>query len=78
MIKSLQGLRVIAMVGIFLFHAGFIPNGIFPVTFFFILSGFVIYYKHNEQTDKRKISNGISYGIKKIKKCMEFILLPLL
>ena len=49
MIKSLQGLRAIAMLNIFLFHAGIIPNGIFPVTLFFILSGFFMYYKNFEK-----------------------------
>lgn len=38
MIKSLQGLRALAMLGIFLFHAGLLINGTFPVVFFFILS----------------------------------------
>lgn len=45
MIKSLQGLRAIAMISIFLFHAGFLPNGIFPVTLFFLLSGFLCIIK---------------------------------
>ena len=34
MIKSLQGLRVLAMVGIFLFYCGLLLKGAFPVTFF--------------------------------------------
>lgn len=44
MIYTLQGLRALAMLGIFLFHSGLLLNGTFPVTFFFILSGFVLYY----------------------------------
>lgn len=37
MIKSLQGLRVLAMVGIFLFYCGLLLKGAFPVTFFYII-----------------------------------------
>lgn len=31
MINSLQGLRTLAMIGIFLFHAGLLINGTFPL-----------------------------------------------
>lgn len=51
MIKSLNGLRALAMLGIFLFHSGLLLKGTFPVAFFFILSGFMTYYtlsKRNE------------------------------
>ena len=41
--KTIQGMRAIAMLAIFLFHAGLLPNGYFPVTFFFMVSGFGIY-----------------------------------
>ena len=34
MIYTLQGLRALAMLGIFLFHSGLLLNGTFPVTFF--------------------------------------------
>ena len=46
MIKSLQGLRALAMLGIFMFHAGLLIKGTFPVTLFFMLSGFVLYYSY--------------------------------
>ncbi|MBC5624035.1 acyltransferase [Clostridium sp. NSJ-49] len=68
MIKSLQGLRALAMLAIFFFHAGFIPNGIFPVTFFFILSGFVLYYNYNNTVKDISIKKSILWGMKKIKK----------
>lgn len=68
MIKSLQGLRALAMIAIFLFHSGFIPNGIFPVTFFFILSGFVVYYNYSTKIDNATIIEGIKWGMVKIKK----------
>ena len=67
MIKSLQGLRSIAMLAIFFFHAGFIPNGIFPVTFFFILSGFVVYYNYNNRLNDITMKESVLWGIKKIK-----------
>lgn len=51
MIKSIQGLRALAMLGIFLFHSGLLLNGTFPVTFFFILSGFVLYYSRFDKVD---------------------------
>lgn len=41
---SLQGLRALATIGIFLFHSDLLPNGTFPVTLFFMLSGFLMYY----------------------------------
>lgn len=68
MIKSLQGLRAIAMISIFLFHAGLLPNGIFPVTLFFLLSGFFMYYKHNNISEELSIINSIKFGVNKIKK----------
>ena len=67
MIRSLQGLRAIAMLAIFFFHAGFIPNGIFPVTFFFILSGFVLYYNYNDRVKDINIKESVIWGINKIK-----------
>ena len=41
--KTVQGMRTIAMLAIFAYHAGLLPNGYFPVTFFFMVSGFGIY-----------------------------------
>ena len=43
-LKALQGLRALATIGIFLFHSGFLLEGSFPVTFFFMLSGFMMHY----------------------------------
>lgn len=43
-LSALDGLRVLATAGIFLFHSGFLPHGTFPVTLFFMLSGFMMYY----------------------------------
>lgn len=43
-IESLQGLRLLAFLGVFFLHAGLTPNltGIWGVSVFFVLSGFVI------------------------------------
>lgn len=58
-IQPLQGLRVLATLGIFLFHSGILLKGTFPVTLFFMLSGFMMYYtKHDNitiTTGKKKI-----------------------
>ena len=63
MIKSIQGLRVLAMLGIFMFHAGLLIKGNFPVTFFFILSGFVLYYSYSKKINTVKLKE-IIYWIK--------------
>lgn len=68
MIYSLQGLRVLAMLAIFLFHASLLPNGIFPVTFFFILSGFVLYLNYSTKINSSSILENFKWGINKIKK----------
>lgn len=68
MIKSLQGLRVLAMFGVFLFHAGLLPNGIFPVTFFFILSGFVTYKQYYNKNISCSFKSNIIFALKKISK----------
>ena len=66
-INSLQGLRVIAMLIIFLYHAELFPFGHFAVTFFFILSGFVAYYA-DKNKNEINIKSSISYFFNKIKK----------
>ncbi|MDB8540868.1 acyltransferase [Turicibacter sanguinis] len=66
-INSLNGARTIAMLCIFLFHSGFIPNGIFPVTFFFILSGFVMYYSLIFKVKNKSLFDSFIFGISKIK-----------
>ncbi|WP_289128334.1 acyltransferase, partial [uncultured Clostridium sp.] len=68
MIYSLQGLRVLAMLAIFLFHASLLPNGIFPVTFFFILSGFVLYLNYSPKINSTSILESFKWGINKIKR----------
>lgn len=66
-INSLQGLRVIAMLIIFLYHTELFPFGHFAVTFFFILSGFVAYYSDTSK-DTLSLKESIIYSLKKIEK----------
>lgn len=47
-IPTLYGVRAMATIGIFLFHSGLLPQGTFPVTLFFMLSGFLIYCREND------------------------------
>jgi len=70
-IKSFQGLRVIAMLFIFFFHFKihgegtfaniynkFFEDGYFAVTFFFVLSGFLTF---NKLKDKDKMRSFLDY-----------------
>lgn len=66
-INSLQGLRVLAMIIVFLYHCGLFPFGHLAVTFFFTLSGFVSYYSNSED-EKMSLDSNIKYFKSKIKK----------
>ncbi|MDU2265553.1 acyltransferase [Clostridium celatum] len=68
MINSLQGLRTLAMLGIFLFHSGLLLNGTFPVIFFFMLSGFVLYWSYNTKINEINIKEIIFWVKKRMKK----------
>lgn len=51
-LPGLEGLRALATIGIFLFHSGFLLQGTFPVTLFFMLSGFLMCYTKSEQVER--------------------------
>ena len=68
MIKSLQGLRVLGMLGIFLFHSGLLLKGTFPVTFFFMLSGFVLYYSNSAKINSFNIKENLKWIRNRMKK----------
>ncbi len=51
--QTVQGMRAIAMMAIFLFHCGLMPNGSFAVTFFFMVSGFGLYLSRQDQPDSQ-------------------------
>lgn len=50
-IPAFDGLRALGTIGIFLFHSGFLLEGTFPVTWFFMLSGFLLYYTKYNSTE---------------------------
>ena len=72
-IRSLQAVRAMAFLGIFLFHSGvtaFSAGGVWGVSVFFILSGFLMFYSYSG-TDKIKecgIIYNLKFGVNKIKK----------
>lgn len=81
MIKSLQGLRVIAMLLIFFFHCSFINegnwsiiyniffyDGYFAVTFFFILSGLVTYRSLSKNSVDNTFKESIKITLKRMRK----------
>lgn len=51
MLYTLQGIRALSMLGIFLFHSGLLLEGTFPVTMFFMLSGFVVFYSKSKKIE---------------------------
>lgn len=61
MIQELQGLRVVSMVGIFLYHADIILKGNFFVTLFFIISGFVLYYSQKDKIVKLNLKENLKW-----------------
>ena len=67
MIYTLQGLRALATLGIFFFHSGLLINGTFPVTFFFILSGFVTYYSKYKDIESMNFGRSINWIYNKMK-----------
>ena len=69
MIKSLQGLRVISMLIIFMWHCGYsnFKAGI-PVTFFFILSGFLSYITYKDKKEESIVIASINYCKIKLKR----------
>ena len=68
-IKSLQGLRVLAFVGIFLWHAIDTPSGSWGVSVFIMLSGFVMVYSywHRWEDKTYSIKEALVFSIRKIK-----------
>lgn len=63
MIYSLQGLRIIATLLIFVFHSGFLFVSAFPVTLFFMLSGFFYYFTFGG--GKITLSQSVRYALRR-------------
>lgn len=69
MIKSLQGLRVISMLIIFIWHCGYSNFKVgTPVTFFFILSGFLSYITYKNKKEESIVIASINYCKIKLKR----------
>ena len=68
-IKSLQGLRVLAFLGIFLSHAIETPTGAWGVSIFIMLSGFLMVYSYWDRWEGKNFSakDSIKFSIQKIK-----------
>ena len=67
-IESLQGLRVLAFVGIFLSHAIDTPTGAWGVSVFIMLSGFLMTYSYwDRNIGKLSIKDSVLFSINKIK-----------
>ena len=79
-IKSLQGLRVLAFIGIFLSHAIDTPSGGWGVSIFIILSGFVMTYTYWNKVGGQDptIKSSIMLSIKKIRPLYPLHLIMLL
>ena len=67
LLAPLQGLRVLATLAIFLYHSGILVQGAFPVTFFFMLSGFLLYYNKHTLNGYDSFLLWLSYVWKKLK-----------
>ena len=67
-IESLQALRAIAFIGIFLSHAGAPIKWILGVSIFFVLSGFLLNYKHSDELLDYSPKGMFKFSIDRIKK----------
>ena len=78
-ISSLNGLRALATIGIFLFHSGLLPQGTFPVTLFFMLSGFLFGYSKRGRNDFTSYGDYLKrYFLKKVKQFYPLHLITLI
>lgn len=60
--QTIQGMRAVAMLTIFGYHSSLLPNGQFPVTFFFMVSGFGIYMaRHAQPSDRLRMRDNLQW-----------------
>ncbi len=67
-IKSLQGLRALAFLGIFTSHTGLTQLGAWGVSVFFVLSGFLMAYVYYGRDLDYRLKSSVCFSIKKIKR----------
>lgn len=66
---SLQALRTLAFLGVFLCHAGSTVHWSgFGVSIFFVMSGFLLYYLYEERVMNISFWNNLKFSFSKIKK----------
>ncbi len=67
--NSLQALRAIALVGVFLAHAQAKHSwAVLSVSIFFVLSGFLLFIRYENKVFTCSLKNNIEFSINKIKK----------
>ena len=77
-IKSLQGLRTLAFLGVFVSHTGLFELGAWGVSVFFVLSGFLMAYVYSEREPVTGIKASLMFSIRKLKKLYPLHILMLL
>ena len=67
-LNSLQALRAIAFIGIVTYHCGITPCGPWGVSVFFVLSGFVCYYRFRESESDVSLFSSFKFALQRIAK----------
>lgn len=68
-ILSLQGIRAVAFLGVFLFHCGIIETGPWAVSVFLMLSGFLMTYNYYDKCNcNLNFRTSALFSLRKIKK----------
>lgn len=67
-IKSLQGLRALAFLGVFASHCDIAELGAWGVSVFFVMSGFLMSYSYFDREVPSGVRESLSFSLKKIRK----------